>query len=897
MRVRLPLLRLALLLPALASAQTKPTEIHTFDPFIVTAKRPSAADDMEGPDGIRTYDESEIESSGVFSLREFLDTLPRGDDEDQLILVDGVPTELTALTPAMVAAIEVSYSGAMPQYGAYARGRIINIRLKTEYDGREIGVQNTVSLHADGWRREATFSGGTIRGPWRANYSAEYNGSDAVTADARDFSRGQDNRPRGGRDFRVPWGDAAAVQAVSGNLNGVFNASGNPVPVALVPNNATGGLAPGDFLPGTGPSASGQRFFNTSPYLYLQSPAESLSAQFSLNRSFKRLRLGLIATHRMTDNRREGPPPVSAASSATLVPAGLNPFGQDVMVGLVHTGFGPVVQDSESSNSRISLTAAWLPPAPSGPSRGPVELTGWLIRGSLFFNFSQSENDTRDLDQVAFTNALRSSNPATRFNPFVGPNDAANAALYPSLAVHRIQENDNQNTRFNGVVSGPVYAGWGAGPVRMTINGTATWRTDERTSSNIRGVTDGTTHNYDASYTLTNFMDVPLVKDRPWTYRFDGRFNGSYSASGRGGDTRRGGAGFFWAPLRPWTLRATFSWSASTPGERGDDDPESTVETLMDPRRTPAVAENVQVLSRRSRSTESSRGNDMQLGMTYSPVKVPGLRFDAGYSQQLSSRATGNPFRPQDVIDNETLFAGRIVRDAPTAADIALGQPGRILVVDTTAAAVASDERRVFDFGVEFQWPAQPNASGGANGGRGGGNRGAAVNTGNRGGARGAGPGGGQRQGGGAQLPGQARIVRPANRFTLNLGVEYPLQARYEVAEGQAFVSRESGPANRPEWTARGNLRWNNRRWNAGLMLQHRAASRLGTIPAITSVGVDAGYRFETPFWGKFGKNVRVRLALQNLGNNIPPYADTILGYRGGSAIGTTTSLSVNVPW
>jgi hypothetical protein len=234
------------------------------------------------------------------------------------------------------------------------------------------------------------------------------------------------------------------------------------------------------------------------------------------------------------------------------------------------------------------------------------------------------------------------------------------------------------------------------------------------------------------------------------------------------------------------------------------------------------------------------------------------------------------------VIDNEVLFAGRIVREAPTAADIALGQPGRILVVDTTAAAVAKDLRRTLQAGIEFQWPAPVlNAAGGRGAGRG-----------PAGPAMGRGPGG--RGPGGAALPGRARAV---NRFTLSLDAEVPLEARYEVAEGQGFVSRESGPANRPDWTARGNLRWNNRRWGAGLNIRYAAASRLGTIPGTANVGADVSYRFENAFWGKFGKDLRVRLQAQNLGRDTPPYADTILGYRGGSAVGTTLSLSVNTPW
>jgi hypothetical protein len=71
----------------------------------------------------------------------------------------------------------------------------------------------------------------------------------------------------------------------------------------------------------------------------------------------------------------------------------------------------------------------------------------------------------------------------------------------------------------------------------------------------------------------------------------------------------------------------------------------------------------------------------------------------------------------------------------------------------------------------------------------------------------------------------------------------------------------------------------------------------LRTIPAVTNIGADVGYRFEKDFWGKFGKDLRLRLSLQNIAGNEPPYADVILGYRGGSAVGTTVSFAANTPW
>lgn len=860
--VRVPFrLSLALLLlPLPVVAQTKPDNTHALERMVVTGKRPSATD--AGVAGIRTYDESEIEASGSFTLQEFIEQLPRGSGDEQLILVNGVPMDLADLTPAMVAAIEVSYTGVMPDYGAFSRGRIINIRLKQDYEGREARVDQGGSVQGDAWRSMLSLSGGVIRGPWRLTWSVEYNRQEALTADARDYSREQDHRAQGGRDFRTPWGEVAVVQAVAGNLNGVFSSTGSPVPVALVPENAVGPLLPGQFIAGTGVAASGQRFFNTSPYLYLSSPSESPGGRIALNRSFGKLQLGLSVNYRQSRSRRDGPPPVSAASAATVVPAAFNPFGQDVMVGLVHTGFGPVAQATENRNARLILSANW------------TAKNNWRINGNLMHGRMNSESDTRDLDPAAFTAALAAANPAVRFNPFLGAGSQANAVLYPALAVNRTQDRVNRSTSFYAQANGPVAKGWGAGPVQLSFNANAGWRDDERTTRNLRGTADGTTRNYDANYTLGGNVNVPLLKDRPRAHRLEGFGYTWLSSSHGGGGTDRGGVGFFWAPVRAWSVRANLGRSLSRPGELGYDEPVAIVMTLMDPRRTPASVENVEVISRRTATTQSSRSDDFGVAMTFEPPAKPGLQFNVEYAQQTSSRATGPLFSPQDVIDNEALFAGRVVREAPTAADLALGQPGRILTVDTTAAAVASDRRGTLNFGVEYQF-----SPGAANQPRG--------------------PGPAAARNAGALPPGAPGQPRSAqqNRFSFGLNVEYPITSRYEVAEGQAFVSREEGPGNRPEWSATGRVRWSNRQWNVGLQLRHSATSRLGTIPAYTNMGLDASYRIEKAFWGRVGKGMRLRLSAQHLGGNTPPYADTLLGYRGGSAAGTMLAFSVNTPW
>ena len=68
--MRLPRAILSLFfLPLLAFAQAARDATQTLEKMVVTAPRVAAAD-LDGPDDLRTYDESEIESTGAFNVQE-----------------------------------------------------------------------------------------------------------------------------------------------------------------------------------------------------------------------------------------------------------------------------------------------------------------------------------------------------------------------------------------------------------------------------------------------------------------------------------------------------------------------------------------------------------------------------------------------------------------------------------------------------------------------------------------------------------------------------------------------------------------------------------------------------------------------------------------------------------
>lgn len=66
--------------------------------------------------------------------------------------------------------------------------------------------------------------------------------------------------------------------------------------------------------------------------------------------------------------------------------------------------------------------------------------------------------------------------------------------------------------------------------------------------------------------------------------------------------------------------------------------------------------------------------------------------------------------------------------------------------------------------------------------------------------------------------------------------------------------------------------------------------------PATKELSAQLGYRFSKTIWGKWGRGLQIAVGLGGLLNSSPPYADTINGFRSGSALGRTYSLTMRIP-
>jgi outer membrane receptor protein involved in Fe transport len=144
----------------------------------------------------------------------------------------------------------------------------------------------------------------------------------------------------------------------------------------------------------------------------------------------------------------------------------------------------------------------------------------------------------------------------------------------------------------------------------------------------------------------------------------------------------------------------------------------------------------------------------------------------------------------------------------------------------------------------------------------------------------------------------------PENRFGMfraSASAEHSLGSRLEILPGVPFVQDRPGGFRRPKWSGDAQLAWSHGRGNASLRARHTGALAPASaadfgLAAYTVVDLNAGWRLRTAAKPeRRAKEWRVMLGIGNLTAETPPWADTVNGYRGGSALGRTYSVAFSV--
>jgi iron complex outermembrane receptor protein len=849
-RVFCPIFLLALLpLARLMGHQVAPVtagsnQILKLDTLKVSGSRISAGDSA-GPEPTDVYDAHDLEESGAFDMEEFFSRLaesPAG--TEQLVLIDGQPTylDISKLPPEMVASIEVSNYGALPQYGAYANGRVINIRLKSDYRGGSIAFLMRGAFEGGGMQNGVTISGGVTHNKLRVTYGLSYKKQQPLMASDRSFSADQDHMPWGGTDLRLLWGDTAVVQAVNGYLPGVVDARGQPTAVALVPENSAGtALLPNDFIspqifpPAAAATAAGQRRFDSSAYRTLIVPSEDKSLTFEISRPLgERVEVSLSGAATSERATRSLAPPVTPVSGKTVVPAAYNPFGHDVEVGLVHRGFGPVRETDQGTAAQLgfALNGRWA--------------TTWHWNFTLGEKWNRTTQHVIDLDQDKFAAALAGDDPALRFNPF--GDELHNVALYPSLAVDRSSVAESSDARLNLSANGDVMPLPG-GPMRLVVRGSYSDQTHSKSYENPGDFNAVDTHRHENGESVVGTFFLPWAGQKnnwPWLHRLDTHFTTGYSArSSSSGGSLNSRFGLLWSPHQALSVNATYGVRLQAPAHFVADLQPLVGETLIDPRRFPSTATDVELIARDFDAAARTRSDQMLLSATFEPAWWSGLQLSATYDRQERENLTSAGFKPQDLIYNELTLPGRVIRAAPDETDLALGQPGHIVSIDTTPADGARQESSGLALSLRYRL-----------------------------------------------------VSQTLGQFRLMASARHPLTRRYEVVRGIPFVFESDNQLNPPDWTEQGMLLWNRKGWNANASLRHVDEIVSGNIvqPSTTVLGVQVGYRFSRAVWGRWGRGLQMAVGLGNVLAGAPAFADTLNGFRSGSPLGRTYSVAIRLP-
>jgi iron complex outermembrane recepter protein len=675
------------------------TGLRSLEPVVVTGSRFTRTAEEQSAQEVLIYDRARIERSGQSTVADFLATIPqvslnslestfgatsvrlRGAPEGSaLILINGRRTmpvtgsvaligffDLNTIPLSMIERIEVLPNGSSAIYGGEALAGVVNIVLRSGFQGAEASVgykwaRNTdekVFYAGGGWKDDASKLSMIVSHSERSSLS----GSD------RDLTANSDFRRFGGPNLATPFfGSPANISSVSGNLPGL-NSS-----FAAVPRGSTGmGLVPSDFSATAGTRNFGS--FNFYQQILNASDRTGLfaSAEHRLGNNIE-LFAELLASRYSLDGATTPPFLLQTAVPASNA---FNPFGTTVLAAGVVKGAENLAKVSQHENFVRPLVGA----------RGKVGTWEWELTAL----YSRDRGDlivSGEPNTAALTAALASSNPATALNPFV---DGSMGSPQLLASIYREAINSSWKgdaTVTNGFARGTVTQ-LPAGPLDAVIGA------EFERGSLQRGM--------DASRSARaafGELHAPLLagKDERGAKREVLAVQGAlrldrYSDFG-GEPTWQTGVEF--RPAERLLLRGTHATAFKPPTLFNLGAPVSSGSLPVTDPLNDGQSVIVQTVQHGNPQLDPTTSESSTLGVVWSPREVRNLNLSLTAWKLRIVNAVKLP-GTQFIVNNESLFPGRVVR-APALP----GQTGQIVSVDASYINFGSIREAGFDFGGDW---------------------------------------------------------------------------------------------------------------------------------------------------------------------------------------------------
>jgi iron complex outermembrane recepter protein len=690
------------------------TKRPDFDEVLVTGSRLAPQDDI-GVQIPTIYSHEEIEQSGQTNLADFLNTLPQvsvgsssfgfrtlaGAGTVQLhglpigttlILINGRRIESTSgqagfgynifdlntIPPAAIERVEILDSGASAAYGSDAIAGVVNIILRKHIPEPEIttkyswasGIHDQTTEAAAGheWERGGLSIIGTYEN------QTELRGADREITSTGNFT------PYGGVDNRYDY---------ACNPGNIYSADGvTPLPGL---GSATYAAVPAGFhgTPTVGEFAATAGKLNTCsflPYLTLI-PASTRAGVFATGNlkvtDTTELFSELMFSHINTTTAIDPPniPSYDQFTAGTSNP--YNPFGVPVAVGTLALGLGRSETDVTTDFARLLVGL-----------RGHL-LTSWEWETAIWRTQDSSTVRFDDqLDPAAIQNALNSPDPQQALDPFVsgaiGSSSLLNSLLGPDLLVY----SHGRKTAWDAQLRGKLFS-LPTGSIDGVF-GTELDRDElDINSVNFPTAPPDTRSRYNRNTAAVfgelrapllppgNGVDNPLVLGVAGRYDHDSTFGGKTTPQ----------IGLEWRPARDIAFHGGYSRAFKAPtllevyGATT-----STPAFVLDPQKGNAEVP-VTDFSGGNSHLQPETGHSSTAGIVFTPSILPEFKLSLTHWSITEDRSI-QTLPEQTVLDNGSLFPGRITRDAD----------GNLVSIDTSYLNFGQIQVRGIDISSDWQY-------------------------------------------------------------------------------------------------------------------------------------------------------------------------------------------------
>lgn len=549
--------------------------------------------------------------------------------------------DVSLLPTSAVERVEVMADGGSALYGADAVGGVVNLLLRSPFDGAEVGLRRG---WADGFDTSSVdaaagktwVSGGVM-------VAAQWQERDNLAAADRHYFT-DDLRPYGGPDGR-------SYNATPGNLvvGGVRYG---------LPGGNGVGLTPDD-LRATPNRASNHHGADALPRQDRRSVAMNLEQEFS-----DRVRLKAQGLYSVRESRRSSGPgnllqALTVPSTNPFFVHPTNPAATTVSVAYnLQADFGNQVREAEE---RVAFLTAGL----------EFDLgSSWTAEVFGSYGYNHQETTRNEINSRAMAAALADSNPATAFNPF------GSGGLTNPQTLDRIRATNevdwSYDMRHVGVgASGDLFDAPGgkaklaAGVEHLRAElgtferrNTGTPDTSQYAITDVSGV-----RRLNSAYAELLLPVVGRDNARPGVHRLSFSLAARHDDYSDVGTTTNPKVGFTWAPAEGVQLRGSYGKSFKAPaGPGADKGLVISVQDFVDPTAPGGTTRTLWVRS----GVEGLRPETAtiwSLGLDLVPQSLPGLNvslnyFNVDYSDRIA--APGNDTSP---LTREAILSDFIIRN------------------------------------------------------------------------------------------------------------------------------------------------------------------------------------------------------------------------------------------